>query len=221
MMLKAEVNRRIRSERLVAILRGHFSADDIDTIGDVLMLHGFGLIEITWNSPNAAGWMQRLLERSNGKLCVGVGTVRSVGQVHEAIVAGAHFLVAPGWDAASFDAAEAADRLLISGVYTATEVQTAAAHGATLVKLFPALENGVLWMRALQGPFDDVGFLPTGGIDAEKVHTYLEAGASAVAVGSAVFRPGVNRDTLLEQVAQIRAAVDRVPPLTRHGDSAV
>ena len=51
----------------------------------------------------------------------------------------------------------------IPGALTATEVASAIAAGATLVKLFPAGPLGTAYLRALRGPFGDVDFVPTGG----------------------------------------------------------
>jgi 2-keto-3-deoxy-6-phosphogluconate aldolase len=42
----------------------------------------------------------------------------------------------------------------------------------------------------MRGPFPDVAFVATGGIDAGNAPAFLRAGASTVAVGSAIEDPG-------------------------------
>ena len=69
------------------------------------------------------------------------------------------------------------------GVFTATEVIQATAAGARVMKLFPASYGGPGYLRALRGPFPSTPLVPTGGIRIDQIQSYLEAGATAVAVG--------------------------------------
>ena len=56
---------------------------------------------------------------------------------------------------------------MLPGVATATEVMRARRAGLTRLKFFPAMAaGGVAALKALSGPFQDVRFCPTGGVDA-------------------------------------------------------
>jgi 2-keto-3-deoxy-6-phosphogluconate aldolase len=72
----------------------------------------------------------------------------------------------------------------LPGALTATEVATAVAAGASLVKLFPAGPLGPAYLRALRGPFERVSFVPTGGIAHDAVGAWIAAGAVAVGLGA-------------------------------------
>ena len=55
--------------------------------------------------------------------------------------------------------------------------------GVHVVKLFPASLGGTAFLRALRGPFPDVAFVPTGGVNADNLGDWLAAGAVAVGAG--------------------------------------
>jgi 2-dehydro-3-deoxyphosphogluconate aldolase/(4S)-4-hydroxy-2-oxoglutarate aldolase len=61
--------------------------------------------------------------------------------------------------------------------------------GLRWVKAFPASDLGDGWIRAVRAPFPDMRFVATGGIDASNAAAFLDAGASAVAVGGALSDP--------------------------------
>ncbi|NEB81742.1 bifunctional 4-hydroxy-2-oxoglutarate aldolase/2-dehydro-3-deoxy-phosphogluconate aldolase, partial [Streptomyces sp. SID14478] len=94
-----------------------------------------------------------------------------------------------GLDAAVASASVAAGLPHLPGVATATDVQAARALGLTWLKAFPASVLGADWFRAMRGPFPEVPFVATGGMDAGNAAAYLSAGARVVAVGSALEDP--------------------------------
>ena len=85
-------------------------------------------------------------------------------QVDVAVEAGARFIVMPGLSPRVVERCRDLNVLVIPGVATATEVIAALDHGLDLLKLFPAqVAGGVALLRALQGPFPGVRWIPTGG----------------------------------------------------------
>ncbi|MFJ8825590.1 bifunctional 4-hydroxy-2-oxoglutarate aldolase/2-dehydro-3-deoxy-phosphogluconate aldolase [Streptomyces sp. NPDC102467] len=120
---------------------------------------------------------------------VGAGTVTSAERLDRAVAAGAAFTVAPGLDPDVARASVAAGLPHLPGVATPTDVQAARALGLTWLKAFPASVLGVEWFRAMRGPFPEVPFVATGGMDAGNAAAYLAAGARVVAVGSALEDP--------------------------------
>jgi 2-dehydro-3-deoxyphosphogluconate aldolase/(4S)-4-hydroxy-2-oxoglutarate aldolase len=100
--------------------------------------------------------------------------------------AGARFVVSPGIDDGVLAAAREAGVLAMPGALTPTEVMRAVSLGAQAVKLFPASIGGPAMLRALREPFPDCAFVPTGGVSAENVGEWFEAGAHAVGAGSSL-----------------------------------
>lgn len=117
---------------------------------------------------------------------VGAGTIIRPEQVAVARDAGARYLVSPGLDARVVEAARDAGLPILPGVATPSEVQLAVSLGLTWVKAFPATWLGVGWFKHIRGPFPQVTFVATGGLDASNVADYLAAGVRVAAVGSAL-----------------------------------
>jgi 2-dehydro-3-deoxyphosphogluconate aldolase/(4S)-4-hydroxy-2-oxoglutarate aldolase len=81
--------------------------------------------------------------------------------------------------------------------------------------VFPASCGGPSYLRALRGPFPAASLVPTGGVRLDQIRAYLEAGATAVALGSELVgrsAPRSDRDLewIAAQAARAVAAVRRV-----------
>lgn len=172
---------RIRAERLVAVLR---RVGDVEARVEALAGAGVGVIEITLDDPDAATAIERA--RSRGDVSVIAGTVRTVLDVDRAAAAGAEAVVGPAFSAAVLERARALGLPAIPGALTPTEVADAWYAGAALVKLFPGGLGGPGYVRDVLAPLADVPLLVTGGVDATNARAFLDAGAVAVGVGSAL-----------------------------------
>ncbi len=147
----------------------------------VLAATGLTCVEVAMRTPEA----HAALEAISGldSVVPGAGTVLTVGQVRDCVAAGARFVLSPGIDRDVVRACHDAGVLVIPGVATATELQTALAMGVTTVKLFPAAASGGLrLLEALSDAFSQAAFVPTGGITPDALHDWLSR-PSVVAVG--------------------------------------
>jgi 2-dehydro-3-deoxyphosphogluconate aldolase / (4S)-4-hydroxy-2-oxoglutarate aldolase len=197
------VSDRIRAERLIVILRRVEPRGRLLALVDALVDAGVQIIEITWDAPTAGEDLRACADRYPD-LLVGAGTVRTIDQVTAATDAGAAFIVSPVLDDAVVTAALGFNMPVIPGAYTPTEIDNAWRSGATFVKLFPASSLGPAHVRELGGPLSEIEVIPTGGIDGSNAAAYLEAGAVAVGVGSAIVRAAAAERQAI--VAAIRAA---------------
>lgn len=209
-MAKPHLVDTLKSNGIIAIIRGDYPGDDLLRIVDTLVGAGIGSVEVTLNSRGALQGIAALRARLGTDALIGAGTVRTESDVRAAISAGAQFLVSPNLDPASVAASRAADVVHLPGVFTASEAQAAHAAGCRLVKLFPADALGPGYLRALRAPLSDVGFVPTGGINEETIGAYAEAGAAAYGVGSALVRSGdSDMDALAERARVLVRALAR------------
>jgi len=177
---------RLRDQRAIALVR----ADSLalgDRLARLAIAAGLSLIEIAWTDQDAAATIANL--RQDFPECeIGAGTVLSASAARAAIAAGAQFLFSPYTDPAMISVARSASIPCIPGALTPTEIHQAAAAGATAIKLFPiASVGGVAYLEALRAPLPHLAFIPTGGVTIETAIDYLEAGATAVALSSALF----------------------------------
>jgi 2-dehydro-3-deoxyphosphogluconate aldolase / (4S)-4-hydroxy-2-oxoglutarate aldolase len=179
---------RIRSERLVAILR---RVPDVDARVSALADAGFGVVEITLDDPDAPAAIERACSR--GDVTVLAGTVRRAEQVDLAATAGAEAVVSPGFVREVVERAAELGVPAVPGALTPTEVEAAWRAGAALVKLFPGSLGGPAYVRELLAPLADIPLLVTGGIDSRNARAFLDAGAIAVGAGSVLKDPAEAR----------------------------
>lgn len=164
---------------------------------------GIDLVEVPIQVSSAVPTLKAVIAagRDRGKP-VGSGTVITEDQVRLSHELGAAFTVAPGLDADVVAVSRQLHLPHLPGVGSASEIQLAVRLGCVWVKAFPATSLGTEWFSAMKnGPFPDVSFVATGGMSATNAAAYLEAGASMVAVGSALADP--------KQVDQLSALIHR------------
>ena len=102
---------------------------------------------------------------------------------------GAQFIVSPGSSQPLFQAAHAAQLPLLPGVCTASEMIQAMDAGFNILKFFPAeINGGVAALKAFSGPFPQLQFCPTGGINRSNLADYLSV-TSVIAVGCSWVTP--------------------------------
>ena len=101
-----------------------------------------------------------------------------------ALLAGANFIVTPALNLQVIELARRYSKPCMAGSLTPTEIVTAWQAGADLVKIFPCGPvGGAKYIKALKGPFPQIEFIPTGGVNLETTPEFIKAGAAAVAVG--------------------------------------
>lgn len=155
----------------------------------VLQDAGVSVIEITFRTSAAAEAIRRIRDAVSG-MAVGAGTVRTTAQVDQAIDSGAEFLVSPGFNPSVCSHALARGVVPVPGVMTPSEVEQASALGLDTLKFFPAEQaGGTAFLRALAPVYPDIRFVPTGGITAENLASYLELPNVPACGGSWMVRP--------------------------------
>jgi 2-dehydro-3-deoxyphosphogluconate aldolase/(4S)-4-hydroxy-2-oxoglutarate aldolase len=173
----------LREATVVAVIRAP-SAQAGVAVADALIAGGVTGIEITYSTPDAAAVVREVRRRHGSAVYLGAGTVLEPGQARAAVEAGAQFLVSPGTEPTLARAMLDTGATVLCGALTPSEVMAVVGLGVHCVKLFPASLGGPAYLKALRGPFPDVPFAPTGGVDADNLGSWLAAGAVAVGAGS-------------------------------------
>lgn len=150
--------------------------EDVETavpIAQALQAGGLNAIEVTLRTEDALKAVRRI-RKDVPDLLVGVGTVTCPTQLAKAKKAGAQFAVSPGFNKVLGKEAHILEIPFLPGVMTPSEVMKALAQGFKSFKLFPAdAINGLELLKSLQGPFADLHFCPTGGINRSNLLSYL------------------------------------------------
>ncbi|MGW9433571.1 bifunctional 4-hydroxy-2-oxoglutarate aldolase/2-dehydro-3-deoxy-phosphogluconate aldolase [Streptomyces decoyicus] len=189
---------------LMAILRG-FDPQRTVEVSRRAWEVGIRLVEVPVQSDAAVGALEAAVAAGEERgAVVGAGTVTTLDRVEQAVAAGARFTVAPGFSREIAEASLAAGLPHLPGVATATEIQQAQALGLTWLKAFPAADLGSGWITSMAGPFPAARFVATGGMGLKNTLEFLDAGAAAVSLGSALADPAQ-----YERLPELIAHIDR------------
>lgn len=138
-----------------------------------LVAGGIRVLEVTLRTAAALDSI-RAIAAEVPEALLGVGTIVAPADLDRARAAGARFAVSPGATPELLAAARDRGMPFLPGVMTPSDVIAAVAQGYTTLKLFPARQaGGVGMLKALGGPFPDLRFCPTGGIDLASAPEFL------------------------------------------------
>ena len=191
----------IRDVGLVPIVRAG-SPEDAFRAAEAIINGGIGIAEITMTVPNANQVMERVADRFGDQVLLGAGTILDPESCRAALLAGAQFIVTPSLDVRVIEMARRYSKPSFPGALTPTEVVAAWQAGADMVKIFPCGPvGGPKYIKALKGPFPQIDFVPTGGVNVETTPEFIKAGASAVAVGGELVDLKALREGKLDLIA--------------------
>ncbi len=197
--------KEIKNSGVVAVLRG-FNPDKAFEVAGTLVKAGIKCIEITIDSPKAFKTISRI--RSDiDKVLVGSGTVMDLNDARKAIDAGAEFVFSPVFNQEVVGLCKGEDITVVPGAFTPNEIHSAYSSGADAVKVFPASVLGPEFIEKALGPMDYLPLIPTGGIGAENAGKFIDAGASAVGVGSYLSDAAEDEGELKERSKKLKEVV--------------
>ncbi|SHJ99073.1 2-dehydro-3-deoxyphosphogluconate aldolase / (4S)-4-hydroxy-2-oxoglutarate aldolase [Clostridium amylolyticum] len=186
MIKKIETLKKITDVGVVAVVRAD-SEEQAVKIAEACILGGISSIEITFTVKNADKVISLLKEKFNSKeLIVGAGTVLDSETARIAILAGAEYIVSPGFD---LETAKLCNRYQIpymAGCMTITEIIKAMEAGVDIIKLFPGSAYGPGIVKDIKAPLPQAPIMPTGGVSLDNVDKWIKNGCVAVGVGGSL-----------------------------------
>ena len=146
---------------------------DAVPLAKALVEGGLPCAEVTFRTE-AAEESIRLMAEQFPDMLVGAGTVLTKEQVDAAAAAGAKFIVSPGFDPEIVDYCMEKEIPVYPGCVSPSEVAQAVKRGLKVVKFFPAEPaGGVAMIKAMAAPYNQLRFMPTGGIGTQNLKDYL------------------------------------------------
>lgn len=163
-------------------------SEDAVPLARALVAGGIRVLEITLRT--AAGLEAvRAIKKEVPEAIVGVGTITTPAQLDASINAGAQFGVSPGSTPTLLKAIAASKLPFLPGVATTSEVMQALEFGFDVLKLFPAVAaGGIKMLESFRGPFPQVRFCPTGGINVQNAPDFLKL-PNVVCIGGSWLTP--------------------------------
>ena len=156
--------------------------EDAEPLAQALCEGGLPCAEVTFRTAAAEESIRKMTDIYPNML-IGAGTVLTTEQVDRAVVAGAKFIVSPGFDPEVVDYCILKQIPVFPRCITPSEVAQAVKRGLKVVKFFPAAQfGGVSTIQALAAPYVGLKFMPTGGVNAKNLADYLQC-KSIIACG--------------------------------------
>ena len=148
--------------------------DDALPLAAALTDGGLSCAEVTFRTAAAEESIRRIAAAYPDML-VGAVTVLTTQQVDRAVAAGAKFIVSPGLNPNVVRHCLEKGVPAAPGCCTPSEIEQAIELGLSVVKFFPAeAMGGLKTIKALAAPYTGLRFMPTGGINASNLRSYLE-----------------------------------------------
>lgn len=195
---------RLRAVRVVPVVELP-SAGDAVPLAQTLVAAGLPCLEITFRTAAARAGLEAVRRRFPD-LLLGAGTVLSAEQLEAAAGCGVDFVVSPGLNATLVEDCRSRGLPVLPGICTPTELELARSLGLELVKFFPAEAiGGVALLRALCGPYREISFVPTGGINVENLTDYLALRQVAACGGSWMVKPELLRTGAFDRIGVLAA----------------
>ena len=179
---------QIQQEKVIAIVRGAV-AQQCMKIAQALYDGGIRLMEITYNQKEpesfqaTADTIGSLAREFEGRMLIGAGTVTTPELVDLTADAGGKFIISPDCYPDVIRRTLERNMVSIPGAMTPTEIMTASRCGADFVKLFPAAQLGIPYVKAVTAPISHVKLLAVGGINEQNITDYLSAGLWGAGIG--------------------------------------
>ena len=185
-----ELKRRLAECPLVAIIRG-VTPSEAEAIGAAICEAGIRIIEVPLNSPEPLKSIEILAKSLGERALVGAGTVLDPADVTRVKDAGGRIIVSPNTYAPVIEATAAAGLVSSPGFSTPSEAFEALRAGAHALKLFPAEAASPAVVKALLAVIPrDIPLLVVGGVKADGMKPWIEAGAAGFGLGSGLYKPG-------------------------------
>nr|MCR4713425.1 bifunctional 4-hydroxy-2-oxoglutarate aldolase/2-dehydro-3-deoxy-phosphogluconate aldolase [Treponemataceae bacterium] len=164
---------RIRDTGIIPVIK-LTSVEQAVPLAKALLDGGIPAAEVTFRSAAAADGIKAIKE-AYPEMLLGAGTVINKDFAKRAIDAGAEFIVSPGFNPEVIDFVLDKGVPMIPGVATPGEIEQALCKGLDVLKFFPAeAAGGVAMLNAFAGPFSNVRFMATGGINAKNMGEYFK-----------------------------------------------
>lgn len=209
MSVNVDVYKKLGEIKLLPL----YTATDLkylDDLEEILLQNDVPFIEVTFRSNLALEAINKLSQ--SGKLIVGAGTVRTLEEAKKAIENGASFIVSPAVIPEVIEYCIEKQVPVFPGTATPTDIQKVVSYGLHVVKYFPAdIYGGLKAIKALSGPFYDVKFLPTGGINAGNFIDYVSNDNILAVGGSFIISEKMIKEEGKEKTSNLlKSLVDQI-----------
>ncbi len=192
-IMRNEVIEAIKREKIIVIIRG-VKSELLVPLAEAMYKGGIRLIEVTYSADKTvsdeatAENIRSLCTAFEGRMYIGAGTVLEEKQVELTKEAGGSFIISPDVCECVIHKTRELNMVSMPGAVTPTEMQTAHKAGADFIKIFPAVNLGPAYIKAVKAPLSHISFTAVGGINENNIGEYLKAGVSGFGIGANIVK---------------------------------
>ena len=187
--MREQVIQTIDKEKIIVIVRG-VEREKLLPLAEAMYAGGIRLLEVTYSANGSvsdeatAENICILAEKFEGRMYIGAGTVLTEKQVELTAKAGGKFIISPDTCPDVIRKTREIGLVSIPGSVTPSEMQAAYRNGADFIKIFPIVNLGSSYVKAVKAPLSHLKMLAVGGVDEKNMTEYLKAGVNGFGLGS-------------------------------------
>ena len=173
----------LENNKICAIMR-NVPLEKTISYAEAVYQGGIQMFEVAMNSGDGVKQIDMLRRHFGEKAYVGAGTVINIERCKDAKAAGAQFFLTPSVSVVTLEYCRKNEIPLLPGVLTPTDVAVCLEYGYSVLKLFPAGDMPMGYIKSLKGPFDGTDYVAVGGVKADNIRNFLDHGFIGVGIGS-------------------------------------
>ncbi len=175
----------IKKNPVISILR-NTPDSDLPNYANSLYEGGLRSFEVSFSAENAVSQLKWMKQNMPEDTIIGAGTILTEKDAALAVEAGADFLLSPSTNLEVLSYCAKNKIPFLPGVNTPTDVSICLQYGFNTLKLFPAGDLPIGYIKSLRGPFPNTEYVAVGGISPQNTPNYLQAGFIGVGIGSSL-----------------------------------
>ena len=213
--MRDKIIEKIKAEKIIVIVRG-VKKDKLVPLAEAMYQGGIRLLEVAYDAngdvsdEDTAKSIEVLADYFTDRMYIGAGTVITQKQVELTKSAGGGFVISPDTYNSVINKTRELEMVSIPGALTPTEIQTAHRYGADFVKLFPIINLGVDYVKALKAPLSHIKLLAVGGINNNNIREYLNAGITGCGIGSNIVSKKLIEDNDFAKICELAKTYTKV-----------
>lgn len=200
----------IKDNPIIAILR-NLPLDKTIRYVEAVQKGGIHAFEVALNSRDALLQIEMIRHHFGDEVTVGAGTVINVERACQAVSVGAEFMLSPSADQPVLEFCRKHEIPLLPGVMTPSDVSLCVNWGFRTLKLFPAGDLPLSYIKSLQGPFNGTNYVAVGGVGADNIRQFFDHGFVGVGIGGKLIPKELVQEDRWEEAAQhVRELVRKI-----------
>ena len=195
--LDKKFTKKLDEGRRIIPLIDHDNIDEVIEYIELLTSHKFSIFEYTLRHQDAIDHIS-ILRKKFPHIILGAGSVKDKKTISKLDKKKINFYVSPG----IIQNLNLSKKNYLPGVFTPTEIISV--QKLRILKLFPAnVLNITEYLKTLKGPFPEIKFIPTGGVNINNFSEILSHENVYAVAGSFMFPKKKNNSPDLKKILKI------------------